>query len=45
MVIHHIITKGTIDEDVMAALVRKEKIQDALINAVKARIGGGDDVG
>lgn len=43
--IHHIITKGTIDEDVMAALVRKEKIQNALINAVKARIGGGDDVG
>lgn len=45
VVIHHIITKGTIDEDVMAALVRKEKIQNALINAVKARIGGGDDVG
>lgn len=45
VVIHHIITKGTIDEDVMAALVRKEKIQNALINAVKARIGGGGDVG
>lgn len=38
VVIHHIITKGTIDEDVMAALVRKEKIQNALINAVKAKL-------
>lgn len=38
VVIHHIIAKGTIDEDVMAALQRKEKIQDALINAVKAKL-------
>lgn len=38
VVIHHIISKGTIDEDVMAALQRKEKIQNALINAVKAKL-------
>lgn len=38
VVIHHIITKGTIDEDVMAALQRKEKIQSALIRAVKASL-------
>lgn len=40
VVIHHIITKGTIDEDVMRALERKDKTQTALIEAVKARIGG-----
>ena len=40
VVIHHIITKGTIDEDVMHALERKDKTQTALIEAVKARIGG-----
>lgn len=39
VVIHHIITKGTIDEDVMAALARKERTQNALINAVKAKLG------
>ena len=38
VVIHHIIAKGPIDEDVMAALQRKEKIQNALINAVKAKL-------
>lgn len=40
VVIHHIITKGTIDEQVMAALVRKDVGQQQLIAAVKARIGG-----
>ncbi len=40
VVIHHIITKGTIDEDVMRVLERKDKTQTALIEAVKARIGG-----
>lgn len=40
VVIHHIIAKDTIDEDVMAALRKKEKIQSALIDSVKARIGG-----
>jgi len=38
VVIHHIITKGTIDEDVMRALERKDKTQTALINAVKANL-------
>ncbi len=40
VVIHHSIAKDTIDEDVMAALRKKEKIQSALIESVKARIGG-----
>ncbi len=38
VVIHHIICKGTIDEDVLAALQRKEKSQSALIQAVRARL-------
>ncbi|MBS4751129.1 DEAD/DEAH box helicase [Carnobacteriaceae bacterium zg-ZUI78] len=38
VVIHHIITKATIDEDVMKALKRKDKIQTALMNAVKANL-------
>ena len=36
----HIITKGTIDEDVMKALERKDRTQTALIDAVKANLGG-----
>lgn len=40
VIIHHIICKGTIDEDVMKALKKKKSGQDELINAVKARIGG-----
>ncbi len=40
VVIHHIIAKDTIDEDVMKALQLKEKTQTNLIDAVKARIGG-----
>jgi sporulation protein YqfD len=43
VVIHHIITKGTIDEDVMNALKRKEKTQSDLINAVKANLGKARD--
>lgn len=38
VVIHHIIAKGTIDEDVMKALRKKEKTQDALINAVRVNL-------
>ncbi|WP_434796159.1 nitroreductase family protein [Terrisporobacter vanillatitrophus] len=38
IIIHHIITKGSIDEDVMKALKQKEKVQVALIDAVKAQI-------
>jgi len=38
VVIHHIITKGTIDENVMKALKLKDKTQSALIDAVKANL-------
>lgn len=38
VVIHHIIAKGTIDEDVMEAIKRKEKTQSNLIDAVKANL-------
>lgn len=38
VIIHHIIAKGTIDEQVMAALRNKEKTQDALIDAVRANL-------
>lgn len=40
VVIHHIITKGTHDEDVMKALENKDMWQSNLIAAVRARIGG-----
>ena len=42
VVIHHIIAKDTIDEDVMETLQKKEKTQNALIDAVKANLGGGE---
>lgn len=38
VVIHHIITTGTIDEQIMAALERKDRTQSALIDAVKANL-------
>ncbi|QBX27882.1 DEAD/DEAH box helicase [Streptococcus porci] len=38
VVIHHILTKGTIDFDVMKALKKKDKIQSALMEAVKANL-------
>ena len=38
VVIHHIITKGTIDEQIMTALRHKDKTQTALIDAVKAQL-------
>ena len=38
VVIHHILTEDTIDERVMSALKKKEKSQDALIDAVKANL-------
>jgi len=40
VVIQHIVTSGTHDEDVMRALENKDMKQSALIAAVKARIGG-----
>lgn len=36
--IHHILAKGTIDEDVVKALENKNKTQAALIDAVKANL-------
>jgi SNF2 family DNA or RNA helicase len=38
VVIHHIVSKGTIDEQVMNTLQKKQVGQDSLIDAVKARI-------
>ncbi len=40
VVVHHILTKGTIDEDIIRALERKDVSQSALVAAVRARIGG-----
>ena len=40
VVIQHIITKGTIDERILKALSQKELTQNALIDAVKADLGG-----
>ena len=40
MVIQHIIAKDTIDERVLATLAKKDKTQAALIEAVKAELGG-----
>lgn len=40
VVIQHIVTTGTQDEDIMAALSRKDLGQEAMYRAVKARIGG-----
>ena len=40
VVIHHLISKGTLDERVMMALEKKDCGQSALVDAVKARIGG-----
>ena len=39
VVIHHIITQGTIDERMMKALHQKDISQSALIEAVKAELG------
>ena len=38
--IQHIITKGTIDEDVIRSLMAKNCTQEAIMAAVRARIGG-----
>lgn len=43
VVIHHLVTKDTLDEKVMLALEKKDCGQSALVEAVKARIGGGKD--
>ncbi len=41
VVIHHIICKDTIDENVIKALQSKDKIQSSLIDAVKVRLNLG----
>lgn len=38
VIVHHLVAKGTIDEDVIKALETKEVGQEALMAAVKARI-------
>ena len=39
VVVHHLVAKGTIDEHVMAALAKKDTGQEALLSAVKAKLG------
>ncbi len=43
VVVHHLVAKDTLDEKVMAALEKKDCGQSALVEAVKAKIGGGKD--
>lgn len=38
VIVHHLIARGTVDEDVMKALSDKADTQEALMQAVKARI-------
>ena len=40
VVIQHIVTKGTVDEQILKALEKKEVTQDALMEAVKAVLNG-----
>lgn len=44
VVIEHIIAKGTIDEQVIKALEGKHKVQDSLINAVKANLSKSESI-
>lgn len=41
VVVQHIVTAGTIDEDILKALETKDKTQTSLINAVKANLKSG----
>ena len=41
VVVNHIVTEGTIDEDILNALNDKEKTQSRLIDAVKAQLTRG----
>lgn len=36
--IHHIVTQGTHDEDVVYAIKHKDKVQNSLMNSIKAKI-------
>ncbi|CYV16393.1 transcription regulatory protein SNF2 [Streptococcus suis] len=42
VVIQHIVTEGTIDEEILKALENKDAQQERLIEAVKAQVGGAD---
>ncbi|MCB2861106.1 DEAD/DEAH box helicase [Streptococcus suis] len=42
VVIQHIVTEGTIDEEILKALENKDAQQERLIAAVKAQVGGVD---
>lgn len=45
VVIEHLVTEGTVDEDILRAIGKKDTTQNAMIEAVKARIGGMTDDG
>lgn len=38
VIVHHLVTEGTRDEDVVEALQRKENVQEWVLNSLKARI-------
>ena len=40
VIVHHIITAGTLDRKVLDALDRKDRVQEALMEALKAYIKG-----
>ena len=44
VVIHHLVTEGTIDERILLALKNKDRSQECLIDAVKAQINKRRDV-
>ena len=43
VIIHHLVVKDTIDEQILSALGRKDRTQESLIAAVKAQIRKGED--
>lgn len=45
VIIEHLVTEGTVDEDILRAIEKKDNTQNAMIEAVKARIGGMTDDG
>lgn len=40
VVITHLVTAGTVDEDILRSLEKKDSAQESMIDAVRARIGG-----
>lgn len=45
VIIAHLVTEGTVDEDILRVIEKKDTTQNAMIEAVKARIGGMTDDG